>query len=103
MSGAGNSHAGAFCHTTGLRKRWIAALPTEVCAADVVAGYGPPCCIAAVTLIRGHSVEHEASGERQQVLDDFLRDVLLADVAWSVAVSCPSKPSIVVSRSSRSS
>ena len=30
LSGSGNSHAGAFCHTTGLRKRWIAALPTDV-------------------------------------------------------------------------
>ena len=41
-SSSGSTAAGAFCHTSGRRKRRIAVMPTDVWAGAEVAGYGPP-------------------------------------------------------------
>ncbi|MBW3671955.1 MAG: hypothetical protein KY432_09845, partial [Acidobacteria bacterium] len=43
----GSSACGVFWNATGRRNRRMAVAPTEVCSGLVVAGYGPPWCIAA--------------------------------------------------------
>ncbi len=45
----GRRLAGRFWNTTGRRNRLMAVVPTEVCNAFVLAGYGPPWCIAGTT------------------------------------------------------
>lgn len=48
-SGSGSRLWGAFWYATGRRNREIAAVPTDVLESFVVAGHGPPCCIAGMT------------------------------------------------------
>ena len=48
-SGSGSNDWGAPWYATGRRNRPIAAVPTDVLLSLVVAGHGPPCCMAGVT------------------------------------------------------
>ncbi|MFJ4707660.1 hypothetical protein ACIP6I_22820 [Streptomyces anulatus] len=69
-----------FWKATGRIQRATALLPTLVCRGDVVAGHGPPWCMAAVTDASGPSVPYQTSGPQlsHQAVQEVLVIRLLA-------------------------
>src|SRR6185436_4212408 len=92
-SSSGSPDCGKSWKQTGRTKRWIAAEPTEVSRESVVAGYGPPCCIAWQTSTPvGKPLKTSRPTFRRRTATSSAKSERSFSVPWIVAVRWPCRP-----------